>query len=95
MAERASIQCGMPIRGPRGERLGRVLGCTDREIIAWKSPLRRTRFAIDYADVASLRRGLLWLERGEEALHPPTSEGPLQRVRPLNPTNPLPVQGGG
>ncbi|MHB8878996.1 MAG: hypothetical protein ACYC8T_35290 [Myxococcaceae bacterium] len=89
MLERDSIQHGMSVRGPRGEFFGRVVACGPRHFVVRRSVWTRKRAAVAYADVAGLRRGMVWLRRGGEALLPEgvaAGEGPLMSVLPLDPS---------
>lgn len=86
MLERRSLQYGMPVRGARGEHLGRVVACGENGFLVRSSVVTRRRFFVHYDEVVSLRRGMVRLRRGRDALGPPDQiRGPLMAVQPLNP----------
>ena len=98
MPERDSIQRGMSVRGPNGEFFGRVAGCGARHLVVRRSVWTGRRAAVDYAEVAGLRRGMVWLRRGREALLPEAAasdEAPLMSVLPLDPVAETVAQAAG
>ncbi len=84
--QRASLQCGMPVRGAHRERLGRVIACGTRHFLVGPRPFSGRRYALRYEDVASLKGGIVRLRGGKELLRPPGEvTGLLTMVLPLDP----------